>query len=64
MEAEVDAEARTGGRGKLDMEVIQAYLQRWAQHWDNTGELWKKDWDTMPLPTMNDIKQNLPPGGL
>lgn len=40
------------------------YCRHWVQVWVKTGEFLKRDWDTVPLPTPDEIRAGLPPGAL
>lgn len=44
--------------------LTHTYLRHWVQQWVKSGELWQRNWENAPLPTPDEIRQNLPPGGL
>jgi len=59
--------AEHGTASASDPEIhkkIQAYLRHWIALWVKTGELWQRNWETALLPTLDEIRANLPPGTL
>merc|ERR1719272_28927 len=42
--------------------TTHVYLRHWVTHWVRTGELWRMNWNVLPLPSAEEITSNAAPG--